>query len=68
MIMMWLADYYEWHIIETRYFSLRGTSDRRSWHEAQADCKKGGGILASVHSFEEMDALAQFLRNRFVKL
>ena len=68
MILKWLADYFEWEIIGTRYFSLRGASDPRSWYEAQADCKNGGGILASIHSDEEMIALMQYLSDRFVKL
>ena len=68
LILKWLAVYFEWEIIGTRYFSFRGTSNPRSWYDAQADCKRGGGILASIHSGDEVTALVQFLSDRFVKL
>ena len=68
LILNWLAVYFEWEIIGTRYFSFHGTSNPRSWYEAQADCQKGGGILASIHSGDEVTALVQFLSDRFVKL
>ena len=68
MILKRLADDFEWEIVGTRNFSLRGTSDPRSWYEALVECKKGGAILASIHSEDEMNALIQFVRGRLVKL